>query len=69
MPQDDDVALADTITRLMRDPEERERLSANGLRTAADYTWPIVLDRVGAFYRQLTASAAQGAPHPSNDRS
>ncbi|MBN9223176.1 glycosyltransferase family 4 protein [Microbacterium sp.] len=69
VPQDDDVALADTITRLMRDPEERERLSANGLRTAADYTWPIVLDRVGAFYRQLTASAAQGAPHPSNDRS
>ena len=62
VPQDDDVALATAITRLLADPEERARLSAAGLATAAEYAWPVVLDAAAPFYGGLVAAASAGAP-------
>jgi glycosyltransferase involved in cell wall biosynthesis len=60
--QDDDAALAAVITRLLADPAERARLSEGGLATAAQYAWPIILDRVAAFYESLAAAGSAGAP-------
>ncbi len=62
VPQDDDVALARAIKRLLADPTERERLSRAGLATAADYTWPVVLDRVADFYESVAAAASASQP-------
>ncbi|WP_415112571.1 glycosyltransferase family 4 protein [Microbacterium sp.] len=60
--QDDDVALAAAIRRLLGDPEERERLAREGLRTAARYRWPLVLDAVAEFYRSVAAAGSAGEP-------
>ncbi|TDN87871.1 glycosyltransferase [Microbacterium sp. BK668] len=57
--QDDAAGLAAAIRGLMNDPAERDRLRENGLRTAAQYAWPVVLDRVAAFYSDLALSASQ----------
>ncbi|RDV45522.1 hypothetical protein DOE76_06740 [Leifsonia sp. ku-ls] len=50
VPSDDPQPLAEAITRLLGDQELRARLSAAGLRTAEDYAWPVVLDRIAEYY-------------------
>lgn len=62
VPQDDDVALAEALRALLADPARRARLAEAGLRTAAEYGWPVVLDRVAAFYADIARSAAAGLP-------
>jgi glycosyltransferase involved in cell wall biosynthesis len=57
VPQDDDATLADTLRRLLDDPDERARLATAGLETAARYTWPVVLDRVADYYTTLATTA------------
>ncbi|WP_308796736.1 glycosyltransferase family 4 protein [Agromyces silvae] len=53
VPQDDDVALAGAIRRLLADEALQERLRAGGLRTAERYAWPVVLDELADFYRAV----------------
>jgi glycosyltransferase involved in cell wall biosynthesis len=60
--QDDDAELAAVIRRLLDDPAERARLAAGGLATARTHTWPVVLDRVAAFYDSLAATHSPGEP-------
>lgn len=66
VPQDDDVALAAAIRRLMSDPQERVRLSEAGLATATRYRWPAILDSVAAYYERVAeaGSAGQTVPKP-----
>ena len=49
------------ITRLLGDPQLRERLAQAGRRTAADYAWERRIDELEAFYAGL---AERAAPSP-----
>lgn len=62
VPQDDHVALAQAIDQLLGDPAERQRLAGAGLRTAASYQWPGVLDRVADFHRSIARAGLSGSP-------
>lgn len=62
VPQDDDAALAAALLRLLDDPEERQRLRAAGLATAARYRWPDVLDTVASFYEAVATAGSAGEP-------
>ncbi len=67
VPQDDDAALAEAIERLLGDADERERLAQAGLRTAAQYRWPDVLNSVAEFYESVASAGSTGrtlAPPP-----
>jgi len=54
VPQDDPAATAAAMRRVMEDPELRERLREAGLRTAEQYTWPVVLDELAEYYRAVS---------------
>jgi len=49
----DDVALADALIRLLRDPQERARMSAAGRATAQNYAWDKVTRQVLNYYEEL----------------
>ena len=50
VPPRDDEALADAIDVLLKDPALRQRLAANGRRTADEYRWERVARRVMDLY-------------------
>lgn len=62
VPQDDDVALAEAISTLLANPDERRRLATAGLHTAAAYRWSDVLDSVAGFHREISQAGASGSP-------
>lgn len=48
------VALADRITRLLDDPEEARRVGASGhARVGGEYSWEAIVSKVESFYRKL----------------
>ncbi|MDP6063891.1 MAG: glycosyltransferase family 4 protein [SAR202 cluster bacterium] len=51
VPPKDDEALADAISKLLKNPELREKMAANGRKTVDEYRWERVAGRVMAFYR------------------
>jgi GT2 family glycosyltransferase len=51
--QDDAPGLKDAIDRVMKDKKLRERLSKAGIKTARDYKWEIITDKIEDFYKQL----------------
>ncbi len=51
--QDDVVGLKKALERLFSDPDLREKLSKEGLKTARKYRWNVVIDKVEAFYREV----------------
>jgi glycosyltransferase involved in cell wall biosynthesis len=51
-PMDDPPALAEAITRLLRDPDLRARLGAAGRVKAQENTWDHVAARVRAVYEE-----------------
>lgn len=53
VPPGDVAALAETIIRLLRDPECRRRYAEAGRRTAAEYDWKRVTAQVLAYYGEL----------------
>jgi GT2 family glycosyltransferase/glycosyltransferase involved in cell wall biosynthesis len=55
MPDATDAAVAAAIASLLADRALRERLGAEGIRTAAEYAWPGRIDRLEAFLRQAAA--------------
>lgn len=55
-PPGDPVALADALYHLLRDDEERRRLSAAGLAAAADLSWGRITDRILEAYRDALAA-------------
>lgn len=61
VPADDADALADAMLRVWRDPGERARLVAAGLRRAADFGFEPWAERMFAIYRRELALAATAA--------
>ena len=51
VPPKDDEALADAISTLLKNPELREKMAANGRKTVDEYRWERVAGRVMDFYR------------------
>jgi phosphatidylinositol alpha-mannosyltransferase len=56
-PPKDDKSLADTIEVLLKDPELRNRLAANGRRKADEYRWERIARRVMDYYLANLESA------------
>lgn len=52
-PPGDAGALADTLARLVGDPERRAWLSVRGRARALEFAWPRVTDRIEALYRDV----------------
>jgi glycosyltransferase involved in cell wall biosynthesis len=52
---ENDSEIADAITRLSGDPALRERLSADGRRRAAQFSWDRTAERTVAVYEELLA--------------
>jgi glycosyltransferase involved in cell wall biosynthesis len=57
-------AVADGLARVLADPELRTRLGAAGIRTAQRYDWPVRIDALERFLRDV----AQPALSPSQAR-
>jgi phosphatidylinositol alpha-mannosyltransferase len=49
----DTLALADALTRLVRDEAQRRSLAAAGLVRVEDYSWPRVTQQVLSYYERL----------------
>jgi phosphatidylinositol alpha-mannosyltransferase len=61
VPPKDDEALADAISKLLKNPELREQMAANGRKTVNEYRWEQVAGRVMDFYRLHLDAAATRA--------
>jgi len=55
IPAYDQEAATESLVHLLNDPPARARLGAAGKRYAAAYTWPPVIDRLLALYREVLA--------------
>jgi glycosyltransferase involved in cell wall biosynthesis len=55
MPEADAAAVAAAISRLLGDPQLRERFGAAGIETAADYAWTFRIDALEQFLQQVAA--------------
>ncbi|KGN33315.1 GDP-mannose-dependent alpha-(1-2)-phosphatidylinositol mannosyltransferase [Knoellia sinensis KCTC 19936] len=63
-PVGDIGSLAGTVLELLRDPAERERLSALGLRRARSFDWDVVAGRVMAVYETVIEGADNSPVEP-----
>jgi GT2 family glycosyltransferase len=52
IPQGDAPAMTQAIERLLGDKDLQERLRKGGFKTAAEYDWPQVVERITAFYEK-----------------
>ncbi len=50
---DDEVGLSQAIATLMADLALRKKLSAQGIKTAKKFQWPIIMDISEAFYKDI----------------
>ena len=53
VPPRNAVALAGAIRSLLRDPERRQRLGTEGIRTAARYGWESIAERLEEIYLEV----------------
>jgi len=56
MPEPNVAAVSAALSRLLGDPELRERLGSAGMSTAQDYAWERRIDALEAFYGSLTGA-------------
>jgi glycosyltransferase involved in cell wall biosynthesis len=69
VPDDDEVAFADAVGRLLADRAARERLGAAARRAVEDPTvWDRVLDDIEAIYRRVTGSPRDEVATPRGPR-
>jgi glycosyltransferase involved in cell wall biosynthesis len=59
MVEDEPAAVAAAIGRLLSDPALRERLAEGGRRTAAEYAWPGLIDRIEEFFEGVAPAARE----------
>jgi len=59
VPEGDPCALAETITRVLRDDALRWRLGREGQRWAAQHRWPCVAEAISREYASLVDGAGQ----------
>jgi glycosyltransferase involved in cell wall biosynthesis len=55
VPPDDPTVLANTLARLLDDPDERSRLAAGATRGAAFFAWPRIAETALELYREALA--------------
>lgn len=60
VPPGDAAALARALAVVLDDPARAARMRADGLRRAAEYTWPAIAERYEAMYRGLAAPGPRG---------
>lgn len=53
VPPESEHALSIAMVRLLADPSLRSWMGANGMRTAAEYSWPKVAARLLEFYTEI----------------
>jgi D-inositol-3-phosphate glycosyltransferase len=53
VPERDSRALADCLGRLLREPELRARLGAQGIQVAHKYAWSRIADQIEALYESV----------------
>jgi phosphatidyl-myo-inositol alpha-mannosyltransferase len=53
---DDPLALADAITFLLREPQQRRALGARGASFALDYDWGTIARRLESVYDRVLAT-------------
>jgi glycosyltransferase involved in cell wall biosynthesis len=53
VPDRDPRALADCLSKLLRDPELRARLGKRGIAVAREYAWPRIADQIESLYAAL----------------
>jgi glycosyltransferase involved in cell wall biosynthesis len=58
MAEDDPASVRGALERLMGDHELRERLAAEGRRTAESYAWPGLIDQVERFFEEVAPDPA-----------
>lgn len=51
--QDDTEGLKEAIQKLLNNPELREKLAKEGIKTAKNFQWPVIMDQSEAFYRKV----------------
>ena len=61
MVADDPASVRAGIERLLQDADLRARLSEKGRRTAAEYAWPGLIDRVESFFEEIAPPASPGS--------
>ena len=61
VPPKDHNKLAESIAKLLQDPQMRDKLARNGLQRAQDFRWENVAERVMAHY-QVAIEKAIGTP-------
>ena len=59
VPPGDVGALARALAALLRDPARRLALAARGRAKAEAFGWPVVTDRLEAYYREVLAGHAR----------
>lgn len=57
-PPGDVPALARVLSQLVEDPERRGRIAETGRRRALEFSWPSVVDRIEAVYREAAGRRA-----------
>jgi GT2 family glycosyltransferase len=60
MPRPEPGAVATALRRVLEDESLRETLVAGGRETAERYAWPVKLDQLDRFYRELASSRSGG---------
>jgi glycosyltransferase involved in cell wall biosynthesis len=65
MVDDDPASVRAALERLLGDPELRARLAEGGRRTAREYAWPALLDRIEEFFEEVAPRAVAPAPRSS----
>lgn len=63
--QKNDKQLTRELERLLKDKALQERLRTNGLKTAAEYDWPVIIDKLEKFYYGLANEAKKDKPKTS----
>lgn len=57
MVEHDDIeGLKQAIEKLLGDPELRNKLAQEGLKTARKFQWPVIMDKAEAFYKKVARS-------------
>ena len=60
VPEDSPAAFARALTRLLLDPEARQRLAEEGRQYAAEWSDERLAARLASFYRRIVATHARG---------
>lgn len=60
VPPGDSHALAEALDALLANPRLRQALGAEGVRTAAEYSWPVVGAQLEEIYREVHIAHARG---------